>query len=250
MTGIAFVLLARGGKRIAAGGHLHEYRPGQSLVASADLPATGSFFDATPERPALGFALRLDPAVIAELLLAGGPSVGADAGDRSAATVSVAELTPDILDAVTRLVSLAGRPADLPVLAPLIERELIWLLLRGPHGSAVRQLGIVHGRVHRVGDAVALLRERFAERVTVDELARRARMSPSAFHRAFHAVTAMTPIQFQKLLRLQEARVRLLAGGADIAGIAYAVGYGSPSQFSRDYKRRFGTTPSGEARAR
>ncbi|AYG04352.1 AraC family transcriptional regulator [Gryllotalpicola protaetiae] len=244
MTGTVFVLLARGGKRIAVGDQVHEYRPGQSFIASVDLPAVGSFFDATAERPALGFAVTLKPALVAELLLhPAAASLPRQPRAATPAAVSVAELTPGILDAVTRMAALAGSPDDVPVLAPLVERELTWLLLRGAHGPAVRQLGLADSSLNRVAHAVALLRERFAESIRIDELAAVARMSPSAFHRGFQAVTATSPIQFQKQLRLQEARVRLLAGGGDVAGVAYAVGYESPSQFSRDYKRQFGATP-------
>jgi AraC-like DNA-binding protein len=250
MTGTVFVLLARGGKRIAVGEHLHEYRPGQSFVASVDLPAVGTFFDATADSPALGFALTLRPALVAELLLQPAAAALPSATRAPApAAVSVAELTPEVLDAVTRLVGLLDRPADLPVLAPLIERELTWLLLRGVHGPAVRQLGLADSRLNRVGHAVAYLRERFAESIRIDDLAALARMSPSAFHRSFQAVTATSPIQFQKQLRLQEARVRLLADRSDVAGVAYAVGYESPSQFSRDYKRQFGASPREHASA-
>ncbi|GAA4176247.1 AraC family transcriptional regulator [Gryllotalpicola koreensis] len=249
MTGTVFVLLARGGKRLAVGDRVHEYRPGQSLVASIDLPAVGSFFDATPEEPALGFALTLKPALVAELLLHSAAAAVRQGSRGAASAVDVAPLSDDVLDAVSRMVSLLDRPTDLPVLAPLIERELTWLLLRGPHGPAVSQLGLADSSLNRVGHAVAYLRERYAESIRIDDLAALARMSPSAFHRSFHAVTATSPIQFQKQLRLQEARVRLLADRSDVAGVAYAVGYESPSQFSRDYKRQFGVSPREHASA-
>jgi AraC-like DNA-binding protein len=244
MTGTVFVVLARGGKRLAVGDRVHEYRPGRSLVASVDLPAVGSYFDATPDKPALGFAMTLRPALVAELLLQ--PAATALPAARSSATppaVSVARLTDEVAGAVTRMVGLLDRPDDLPVLAPLIERELTWLLLRGEHGAAIRQLGLADSGLNRIAHSVAFLRERFAESIRIDDLAALARMSPSAFHRAFQAVTATTPIQFQKQLRLQAARVRLLADRRDIAGVAFAVGYESPSQFSRDYRRQFGASP-------
>ncbi|MBN9181402.1 MAG: helix-turn-helix domain-containing protein, partial [Microbacterium sp.] len=133
---------------------------------------------------------------------------------------------------------------DIPILAPLLERELLWLVMSGENGDSVRQLGLADSSLNRVRHVVRWMRDRYSEPVRVDELAQRASMSTSAFHRAFHAVTAMSPIQYQKSVRLQEARLRLLANPADIAGTAYAVGYESPSQFSREYRRQFGAPPS------
>jgi len=248
MTGVVFVLLAQGAKQLALGDRLHLYRPGQSLVASVELPTIGHFVEASSAAPALGFALELKPSLIAELLLQPGASTLEAPRAATPNAVSVADLTADLLDAVTRMVGLLDRPADLPILAPLLEREITWLVLRSPHGPSVRQLGLADSSLNRIARAVGWLRDRYAEQVRVDELAKMARMSPSAFHRGFQSVTAMSPIQFQKQLRLQEARVRLLSDHRDIAGVAYAVGYESPSQFSRDYKRLFGAAPQHDAR--
>jgi len=146
------------------------------------------------------------------------------------------------------MVRLLERPIDLPILAPMLEREITWLLMTGPDGALVRQLGLADSGLSRVGHAVRWIRDHYAEPIRVEELARMASMSPSAFHRTFLRVTAMTPIQFQKQFRLQEARIRLVADPHDVAGAAYAVGYESPSQFSREYRRRFGTPPSHDAR--
>ncbi|SDU78003.1 AraC family transcriptional regulator [Jiangella alkaliphila] len=248
MTGTMVVLLAQGAKRLAVGDQVHVYGAGQSLVTSVELPASGHFIDASRETPALGFALTLKPALIADLLLhpaaAGLPRAQVGAAPPG---IMVDDAPGDLVDAITRMVRLLDRPRDLPVLAPLVERELTWLVLRGPRGAAVSQLGLADSRLSRIAHAVRWLRERYAEPVRVDELARMTRMSPSAFHRSFQAVTALSPIQFQKQLRLQEARVRLLADHRDVAGIAHAVGYESPSQFSRDYKRRFGAAPLHDA---
>jgi len=244
-TGTMFVLLAQGAKRLALGDQVHTYRAGQVLLTSVDLPTTGHFIEASRQAPALGFALTLEPTLIAELLLhpAAGGLPRSARGAAAPPGILVDDAPDDLVDAVTRLVRLLDRPRDVAVLAPLVEREILWLLVRGPWGEAVRQLGLADSSLSRVGHAVRWLRERYAESVRVEDLARMTHMSPSAFHRSFHAVTSMSPIQFQKQVRLQEARVRLLADHRDVAGVAHAVGYESPSQFSRDYRRRFGASP-------
>jgi AraC-like DNA-binding protein len=243
------VIMAQGAKRMTIGDHVFDYRAGQCLIASVDLPVVGHFTAASPARPALGFALALRPALIAELLL--NPAATAlPRSDRKAPTpaaVAVGEAPDDLIEAVTRMVRLLDRPADLPVLAPLIEREILWLLLRGEHGALVRQLGLADSSLTRVGHAVRWIRDRYSETIRIDQLAQMTQLSPSAFHRSFVAVTALSPIQFQKQVRLQEARVRLLADPRDVAGAAYAVGYESTSQFSREYRRRFGASPSEDA---
>ncbi|GAB3056860.1 AraC family transcriptional regulator [Sediminivirga luteola] len=261
-TGTMLVLLVQGAKQMTVGEELHTYRAGQTLLTSVDLPTVGHFVGASRQTPALGFALMLRPALIADLLLtpaagaaAGGPAGGSAvtagrAGSRGDGTVRglmIDDAAADLVEAVGRMVRLLERPADLGVLAPLVEREIVWLLLRGPRGEAVRQLGLADSTLSRVREVVGWLGERYAETVRVAELARMARMSPSAFHRSFHAVTGMSPIQFQKQLRLQEARLRLTSGSGHIAAVAHAVGYESPSQFSRDYRRRFGVSPREDA---
>lgn len=250
MTGTMLVMLAQGAKRLAVGDRVHTFRAGELLLTSVELPTTGHFLDASPAVPALGFSLTLKPALIAELLLE--PAAAVLPGRAKGAPpsgVMVQDAPEDLVEAVTRLVGLLERPRDLTVLAPLIEREITWLLIRGPHGDAVRQLGLADSNLSRVAHAVRWLRERYAEVIRVEDLARMTRMSPSAFHRSFQAVTAMSPIQFQKQLRLQEARIRLMADHRDVAGVAHGVGYESPSQFSRDYRRRFGASPLEDALA-
>jgi len=241
VTGTAFVLMARGSKRMAVGERLFEYRAGQCLVTSVEVPVTGHFFDVTPRRPALGFAMTLRPALIAELLL---QSPRPPSRTPAPAGIAVADASDDVVDAVGRMVRLLERPHDRAVLGRAIERELHWLALTGPLGPVVRQLGLADSSLSRVGRAVRWIREHFTEPFRVADLARLARMSPSAFHRSFHAITALSPIQYQKQLRLQEARVRLLADPRDVAGAAHAVGYASASQFSREYRRQYGAPPS------
>jgi len=249
-TGSQLVMLAQGAKQLALGAQTHVYRPGEALIAPLDLPMTGLFIEASRELPSLGFSMALQPALIADLLLdptaSRLPSFGSNATPPPG--VIVFSVSSELIDAVTRLVGLAERPLDLPVLAPLIEREIHWLLLRGPQSEVIRQLGIADSGLTRVGRAVRWLREHYTETVRVEELARMSAMSTSAFHRGFQEVTALSPIQFQKQLRLQEARVRLLADGKDVAGIAHDVGYESASQFSRDYRARFGAPPLEDVR--
>ncbi len=248
-TGTVLAIIAQGRKRLAVGDTVHDYGPGQYLVASVDLPVTGEFTGASREYPALGFGLELRPEVVAELML--GPAAADFArparGTWSPPGIAVSDASDELLDAAVRMLRLLDRPRDIPVLAPMIEREIHWLLMTGAQGATVRQLGLADSGLSRVRHAVRWIRDRYADTIRVDELARLTRMSASAFHRNFHAVTAMSPIQFQKQLRLQEARMRLLADPGDVAAIAYAVGYESPSQFSREYRRQFGAPPGRDA---
>jgi AraC-like DNA-binding protein len=245
-TGTILAVIARGAKRLSVGGAVHDYGPGQYLVASVDLPVAGQFTDATPENPALGFGLELRAEVIAELMLTGAAADFPRPARGEGAPPAIAVGTADeyLLDAAVRMLRLLDHPRDIPVLAPMIEREILWRIMSGDQGATVRQLGLADSSLSRVRHVVGRIRERYADSLRVDELAQQARMSPSAFHRAFHAVTAMSPIQYQKSIRLQEARLRLLANPGDVASAAYAVGYESPSQFSREYRRQFGSPPS------
>ncbi|MER7978457.1 AraC family transcriptional regulator [Streptomyces sp. NPDC095817] len=161
--------------------------------------------------------------------------------------LAVSDASPDLLDAVVRLVRLLDRPADLPILAPMIEREILWRLVTGEQGALVRQIGLADSRLRHISRAVRWIREHHAQTLRVEDLARLAGMSASPFHRHFRAVTAMTPIQFQKRIRLQEARLRLMSSTDDVAGVGFAVGYDSASQFSREYRRQFGSPPGQDA---
>jgi AraC-like DNA-binding protein len=248
-TGTVLAVVAQGTKRLSVGGTVHDYGAGQYLVASVDLPVSGHFTDATPEHPALGFGLELRPEVIAELMLtaAAAEFPRPARGESSPPAIAVGEVSARLLDATIRMLRLLDHPRDIPVLAPMIEREILWLIMSNDQGATVRQLGLADSTLSRVRHVVRWMREHFADSLRVDDLAELARMSPSAFHRAFHAVTSMSPIQYQKSIRLQEARLRLIANPRDIGATAYAVGYESPSQFSREYRREFGASPSEDA---
>lgn len=248
-TGTILAVIAQGSKRLSIGTTVHDYGPGEYLVASVDLPVTGQYVNVSPEQPALGFGLELRPEVVAELMLNSAASDFARPvrGEPSPPAIAVGTSSERLLDACVRMLRLLDHPRDIPVLAPMIEREILWLIMSGEQGATVRQLGLADSNVNRVRQVVRWMRERYAEPMRVDDLAQLASMSPSTFHRAFHAVTAMSPIQYQKNIRLQEARMRLLANPADVASAAYAVGYESASQFSREYRRQFGAPPSRDA---
>ncbi|WP_405579644.1 AraC family transcriptional regulator N-terminal domain-containing protein [Streptomyces sp. NBC_01190] len=246
LTEPLLVVMAQGGKRLFLGDRLFEYRAGQCLVVTADLPVTGHFLDAGPRTPSLGVGLRLRPSVIAPLLLEApvDPRSRATAGPPALATV---DASPELLDATVRMLRLLDHPADAQVLAPLIEREILWRLLTGPHGGMIRQIGLADSGLSHVSRAIRWIRDNYAEPMRIADLARLAGMSPSAFHRHFRAVTAMSPLQFQKRIRLQEARSLLVARAGDVAGVGHLVGYDSPPQFTREYRRLFGAPPGQDA---
>ncbi|MFG1810045.1 AraC family transcriptional regulator N-terminal domain-containing protein [Streptomyces sp. NPDC049040] len=246
LTEPLLVVMAQGAKRLLLGDQVFEYAAGQCLLVTADLPVTGHFVGAGPGNPALGVGLVLRPAVIAPLLLA------APARPRPRITAGPPAITtgpagPELLDAVVRMLRLLDHPADVPVLAPLIEQEIMWRLLTGPYAGALGQIGRADSGLAMVGRAIRWIRDHYAEPLRIADLARLAAMSPSAFHRHFRAVTAMSPLQFQKRIRLQEARSLLAVRPGDIAGVGHLVGYDSPSQFTREYRRLFGAPPGADA---
>jgi AraC-like DNA-binding protein len=247
MSGTVLAVIAQGAKRLALGDRVYEYGAGQYLVASVDLPVTGQFIRVEPERPALGFGLALEPSDVAELLLRAGPwgNPRADGGAPSAMAVS--DASPALLDAVVRMVRLLDEPRDRAVLAPLVKREILWRVITGEQGATVRQLGLADSRLNHVSRAVGWIREHYAEPFRVEDVARMSGMSVSAFYRNFQAVTAMSPIQFQKQIRLQEARLLLATHPGEVTGVGRRVGYDNPSQFSREYRRQFGAPPSQDA---
>lgn len=247
MSGTVLALIAQGAKRIGLGDRVYEYRAGQYLVASVDLPITGHFTEASPERPALGFGLTLSPATVAELLLQAAPGDLPAVGGAAPSGMAVSDAPHELVDAVLRLLRLLDQPRDITVLAPLIKREILWRLVAGEQGAVVRQLGLADSSLSHVARAVRWIREHYAQSFLVEDVARLAGMSVSAFYRNFQAVTAMSPIQFQKQIRLQEARLLLATHPNDVGGVCNRVGYDSASQFSREYRRQFGVPPSQDA---
>ncbi len=247
-SGTVFALIAQGAKILGIGDRVYEYRAGQYLVSSVDLPVTGHFSQASPSQPALGFGLDLRPSTIASLLLEVDPSTSLRASTASTPpALGVADAGPELLDSVIRMLALLDAPTDRAVLAPMLEREIVWRLLTGPLGASVRQLGLTDSSMTHVSRAVRWITEHYDEPFRVEDLAHSCDMSASAFHRNFRAVTALSPIQFQKQIRLQKSRLLLMSGVDDVATVGYQVGYDSSSQFSRDYRRQFGLPPGRDA---
>jgi AraC-like DNA-binding protein len=233
-------LVAQGAKSIVLGDKVFDYGAGQYLVVSVDLPITSHINVASEREPYLSMGLILRPAAIAALLL---ETAANDRSTVDASGMGVSKAPGELLDAVVRLLRLLDHPSDVPVLAPLIEREILWRLLCGEQGAMLRQIGLADSRLSQISHAIKWIRANYAKILRIEHLAQRAAMSVSSFHRHFRAATSMSPIQYQKQIRLQEARARLLAQSADVAAVGFAVGYESPSQFSREYSRVYGAPP-------
>lgn len=237
-------LVAQGAKRSALGHRAFDYGAGQFLVITVDLPLTSHITAASDAEPFLGCSLPLDPSTIAQLLLESRlPAQAAPDGP----AMSVSHATPDLIDAVVRLLKLVGSPDDARVLAPAVRREIHWRLLTGPQGGLIRQVGLADSRVAVVAHAIAWIKDHYDEVIRVEDLAAEVGLSVSSLNRHFRAATSMSPIRYQKQIRLQRARIRLLANPADVAGAGHAVGYTSASQFTREYRRLFGAPPGQDA---
>ncbi|WP_285106138.1 AraC family transcriptional regulator [Promicromonospora sp. MEB111] len=249
-TGTTFALITQGTKELRLGAETVVYGPGEYLVTSIDLPVIGRFTEASEHAPALGFGMTLTAPAIAELLLSAGaarrpPPVGTTGPGHGPAVPALAtsRAPAELLDAVGRLIRLLDRPRDLPVLGPMVRREILWLLVTGPQGDTVRQLGLAGSKLTRVSSVVQWIRDNSAEPLRVEDLARRAGLSVSAFHRTFRAVTGSSPLQFQKQLRLATARQILASRNTSVTQVAFDVGYESAAQFNREYRRLFGAPP-------
>ncbi len=247
MSGTVLGLIAQGAKRLALGDRVYEYGPGRYLIASVDLPVTGQLLQAEPDQPALGFLLTLEASAVAELLLEAGPGDIPHTGVGVPSAIAVSDAPAALLDAVVRLLRLLDEPGDRRALAPLVKREILWRLITGEQGATVRQLGLADSSLSHISRAVRWIREHYAQPFRVEDVARMSGMGVSAFYRNFQAVTAMSPIQFQKQIRLQQARLLLATHPRDVTGVAQRVGYDNPSQFSREYRRQFGVPPSRDA---
>jgi AraC-like DNA-binding protein len=246
LTDALLIVMAQGGKRLLLGDQVFEYRAGQCLVVAADLPVTGDFREASPQVPSLAIGLTLRPAAIAPLLLQA-PIARRSRTPPDPPAIATAQAGPELLDAVARMLRLLDNPADTPVLAPLIEREILWRLFTGPHAGMIRQIGLAGSGDNQVSRAIGWIRDNYAEPMRISDLGELAAMSPSALHRRFRAVTGLSPLQFQKRIRLQEARSLLVARPGDVTGVGHLVGYGSPTQFNREYRRLFGAPPGQDA---
>lgn len=237
----ALCLVVQGAKWAVFGKQRLDYRVGQALMVSVEMPMFGRVAAASPSEPYLGLIVELDLAIMREVL------EGLDTPPAANAAASpglyVTEIDGPLADCALRVVRLLGTPRAIPLLYPLVMREMCYWLLTGPHGGEVAGLALANSHTRRLIDAIHALRDRFAEPVRIEDLARIAHMSASAFHRQFKLITSMTPLQYQKQLRLLEAHRLMVAGAANAETAAYQVGYKSPSQFSRDYARMFGAPP-------
>ena len=236
--------VAQGRKRATLGTSVFHYDPTSYLVASVGLPVMGSVIEATPAQPYLSLQLDLDPQALGELALRFPRPARESAGP---AGLTLNEMTPELLDAVTRLIALLDAPDDAEALAPLAIREILYRLLAGPNGGIIHAMTQSDSRHGQIARAILWIRAHFKEMCRIEEVARVAGMSRSTFHEHFKAVTAMSPLEFRTQLRMQEARRLMVSDGLDAANAGYNVGYESPSQFSRDYSRLFGIPPAKDA---
>lgn len=237
-------LIAQGRKQVELGGRSYVYDPEKYLTVSVDLPLVGSVLEASPERPYLCLALDIDLPTLTELMLQASPEPApAPVGP----ALGVSQVEPGLLDAALRLARLLDAPTDAPALAPLAEREILYRLLSGAQAPMIRHIAAAESRLAKVSRAIAWLRRNYARPFNVERLAADAGMSLSSFHSHFKAATTLSPLQYRTRVRLQEARRMMVVEGLDAASAGYTVGYESPSQFSRDYRRLYGAPPLKDA---
>ena len=239
----ALCIIAQGAKLVRLAEEAYRYDSASHLVVSVDLPLTGQVIEASPERPYLCVRLDLEPSLLSDLLLEQPPAPRGESGRG----LHLSRSTPELIDAVARLVRLLERPQDIATLAPLIRREIHYRLLTEDQAGVVRQIGAPDSRLAQVNRAINWIRTNFDRPFRMDTLAREAGMSASALHHHFKTVTAMSPLQYQKQIRLQEARRLMLSEARDAQAAGFLVGYESPSQFSREYARLFGAPPARDA---
>jgi AraC-like DNA-binding protein len=237
----ALCVVVQGAKWTTFGDRRFDYRAGQALVVSVEMPAFSRVVEATPTEPYLGVIIEFDRAVMRDVME--GLDTPPKPADNVGRGVFVTDFDGPLAECVLRMVRLLDTPKAIPMLAPMIMREICYWLLTGPHGSEVAKVVLANSHVQRVINAIHALRNQFTETVRIEDLAAIAQMSPSAFHRQFKALTSMTPLQYQKQLRLLEARHLMVTGAANTETAAFQVGYESPSQFSREYSRMFGAPP-------
>jgi len=237
----AFCVIAQGSKSVLLNDESFDYDSGHYLISTLDLPIVSNVVEASREKPYLNLRIDLDPTLVASVMMESGIKV--KKSDAAVKAMDVSSLDADLLDAVVKLVRLLDTPEEMKVLAPLIIHEIVYRLLKGAQGARLSHLITTEGDASRVSTAVKRLREKIDQPLKVENLARELGMSISGFHHHFKAVTAMSPLQYQKQIRLQEARRLMLGEGMDVASASFRVGYEDPSYFSRDYKKLFGAPP-------
>lgn len=235
-------IIVQGKKEALLGEETYGYGAAQYLVVSVDLPISGFIVEATLDQPYLGFKLDLDPRQLCDIITNQTNAIEIKK-ENSVRGLFVSTADAPLLDCALRLTKLLDTPQDIPMLAPMIIREIYYRLLMGEQGEAVRQIATSGSKMQRIAEVIKLIKADFAQSMRVEDLAQEANMSPSSFHHHFKKVTSMSPLQYQKQLKLLEARRLMLAENSDAANAAYQVGYESPSQFSREYSRMFGAPP-------
>jgi AraC-like DNA-binding protein len=242
----SLAVVAQGRKRADLGGTTFIFDESRYLLTSLDLPVICNVIEASEEVPYLCFVLKLEMPVVRELL--GREEIPAPEAPSNRPAMATGETTAELLDACCRLVNLLNTPQDIPFLSGLIQREIIYRILRGPEGARLRAIATLGDQSHRAAKAIAWIRANYAKPLRVEDLAQIAGMGISTLHHHFRALTAMSPLQYQKQLRLQAARERMLVDGLDAASAAFEVGYESASQFNREYSRFFGQPPMRDIR--
>lgn len=235
-------LIAQGTKHVFLRDEAYVYDANSYLITSVGLPLVANIVAASEERPYLGLSMEFDREMVAQLMI--DRNLPLEAKRQTGRALAVSHITPPLIEAFERLLRLLATPEDIPILAPLIQKEIVYRLLTGEQGFRLRQTTVAGGQGHQITRAVTWLRKNYIERLRVEELAKQIGMSVSSFHQHFRELTAFTPVQYQKRLRLNEARRLMLTEHFDATNAALEVGYESPSQFSREYSRLFGMPPS------
>lgn len=237
----AFCIIAQGSKQVMTGDQIYVYDASKYLVVSVDVPIVAHITEASPSAPFLGLRLDLDPAAIGALMMES--DVKRAAAAQPGPSLGISDLSGELIDAAVRLLRLLASPRDIPILAPLAEREILYRLLRGEQSTRLSEIAFAESKLQQVNRAIGWIKRNFREPFRMEALTGAAGMSASALHQHFKTVTGMSPLQYQKQLRLQEARNLILSQRLDAATAGHAVGYDSPSQFSREYRRLFGAPP-------
>lgn len=237
-------VILQGQKDVSLADETLTYAPGEYIVATVDLPVTGEVTEASPKKPYYCLMLEIDPVMVFDILKEQSQAKIAPAKKG----IFIGKLEDSMADAFIRLMRCLKNPKDVSVLSPMIIREIIYRLLNDEHGESVKQLGIVGSQTQRIAKVIESIKNSYTSPLKMESLAKEAGMSPASFHKYFKEITLMSPLQFQKQLRLQEARRLLMAGDLDAGTVSYEVGYESPSQFSREYARLFGLPPKADVK--
>ena len=241
MSEPSICLVAQGAKRVLLGDDVYVYDAHHFLITSVDLPTVWQIIKASREKPYLGLVLKLDQREISQLMV--DSNLPPPRAQQSSRGMAIGEVTLPLLTAFQRLIDLLAEPKDIPILAPIIQREIVYRLLVGDQGARLRQMASAGSQSQQIARAIDWLKSHFTQRLQIEDLATQVHMSTSTFHHHFRALTAMSPLQYQKWLRLNEARRLMLTERLDVTTAAFQVGYESPSQFSREYSRLFGSPP-------